>query len=84
MGPEIEAAGADALLVVTPAYNKPAQAGLDVHFEQCCAVLCHLLYNVLDTGVDLKPETIYGLADVPNIVAIEATVTWSAPRRSDA
>jgi 4-hydroxy-tetrahydrodipicolinate synthase len=72
-----EKAGADAVLVVTPAYNKPSQTGLEAHFvtvaENCGLPIC--LYNVPGrTGVDLLPETVLRLADHERIVAIkEAT-----------
>ncbi len=70
-------AGADALLHVTPYYNKPTQDGLYQHFAACAAAtdLPVVLYNVPGrTGVDLLPDTVLRLADLPNVVAIkEAT-----------
>jgi 4-hydroxy-tetrahydrodipicolinate synthase len=72
-----EKAGADALLVVTPAYNRPEQSGLLLHFktvaENTGLPIC--LYNVPSrTGVDLLPETVAELAQHERIVAIkEAT-----------
>ena len=69
--------GADALLHVTPYYNKPTQEGLFRHFEAIAKAtpLPVILYNVPGrTGCDLLPETIERLADVERVVAIkEAT-----------
>ncbi|RMH40410.1 MAG: 4-hydroxy-tetrahydrodipicolinate synthase [Deltaproteobacteria bacterium] len=70
-------AGADALLHVTPYYNKPTQQGLYVHFEAVARAgrLPVVLYNVPGrTSCDLLPETVERLAAVDYIVAIkEAT-----------
>ena len=75
---EAEAAGADALLLVTPYYNRATQGGLYVHFKDTADAVnipC-ILYNVPSrTGCNILPETAVKLArDVKNIVAIkEAT-----------
>lgn len=68
---------ADACLLVTPYYNKPTQEGLYQHFRACAGAVAipQILYNVPGrTGVDLLPETVGRLAEIPNIIGIkEAT-----------
>jgi 4-hydroxy-tetrahydrodipicolinate synthase len=69
--------GADALLIVTPAYNRPSQEGLYQHFEAAAqaATVPLILYNVPGrTAVDLLPETVVRLAQLPCIVAIKEAV----------
>lgn len=69
-----EDAGADALLHVTPYYNRPNQEGLFRHFEAIAKAskLPVILYNVpTRTACDLLTDTVVRLADFPNIVAIK-------------
>jgi 4-hydroxy-tetrahydrodipicolinate synthase len=67
--------GVDALLVVSPYYNRPPQAGLRAHYEALAAAvdLPIVLYDVPGrTGRAMAVETIVGLAtDVPTIVALK-------------
>ncbi|MDR1465200.1 MAG: 4-hydroxy-tetrahydrodipicolinate synthase [Oscillospiraceae bacterium] len=69
---EAERAGADALLMVTPYYNKTSQAGLIKHFTYV-ADRVHtpiILYNVPSrTGVNILPETYQTLSRHENIAA---------------
>lgn len=69
--------GADGALLVTPYYNKPSQEGLYRHYKTVAeaVALPQVLYNVPGrTSVNLLPETVARLAEIPNIVAIkEAT-----------
>ncbi|MBE6920476.1 MAG: 4-hydroxy-tetrahydrodipicolinate synthase [Ruminococcaceae bacterium] len=67
-------AGADAVLVVTPYYNKATQSGLIAHFTQVAdvATVPVILYNVPGrTGCNLQPKTLATLAEHPNIVALK-------------
>lgn len=71
---EAEAIGVDALLVVTPYYNKTSQAGLVKHFTTIAdsVNIPMILYSVASrTGVNIAPETVCKLAEHKNIVAIK-------------
>ena len=68
-------AGADALLLVNPYYNKPTQKGLYLHFRKIAdsvSIPC-VLYNIKGrTGVNLETETLVRLAnDCENIIAVK-------------
>jgi len=70
--------GAQGALIVTPYYNKPTQAGLVEHFRAIARAhpgFPIVAYNVPGrTGVDMLPETVQRLCDIPEVVAIkEAT-----------
>lgn len=65
---------ADAVLVVTPYYNKPTQEGLFRHYEYLARKvdIPIVLYNVPGrTGVSVAPETVARLAKIPTIIAIK-------------
>jgi 4-hydroxy-tetrahydrodipicolinate synthase len=67
----------DALLLVTPAYNRPPQEGLYRHFAAAAAAARKplLLYNVpARTAVDMKPATVARLARLAGIVGIKEAV----------
>lgn len=66
--------GADALLLVTPYYNKATQAGLVEMYKAIAHEVSRpiILYNVPSrTGVNIEPQTYLALAEEPNIVAIK-------------
>ncbi len=69
-----ERAGANALLHVTPYYNKPTQEGLFRHYEAIAkaTALPIILYNVPGrTACDLLPDTVVRLAEFDNIIGIK-------------
>lgn len=73
-----EEAGADAVMVVVPYYNKPTQAGLRGHFVAVAkAVKCPVVvYNIPGrSGVDLMPDTLGAILEsAPNVACVkEAT-----------
>lgn len=68
------AAGADGVMIVTPYYNKPTQAGILTHFRMIADAtdLPVILYDIPGrTGVEIKYDTILRLAKHPNILAIK-------------
>ena len=67
-------AGADGLLIVTPYYNKPPQAGIEAHFKAVANAtdLPIMMYDIPGrTGVEIESDTIVRLFELPNIVALK-------------
>jgi 4-hydroxy-tetrahydrodipicolinate synthase len=82
-------AGADGLLVVTPYYNKPPQAGIEAHFRAMADAtdVPVMMYDSPGrTGVPIEPDTICRLAEHKNIVALKdakgdvASTSWVIKR----
>ncbi|AZB42992.1 4-hydroxy-tetrahydrodipicolinate synthase [Bacillus sp. FJAT-42376] len=69
-----EEAGADAVMLVTPYYNKPSQEGIFQHYKAIAesTKLPVMIYNVPGrTVVKMTAETIIRLAEIPNITAVK-------------
>ncbi|MEZ5094312.1 4-hydroxy-tetrahydrodipicolinate synthase [Nocardioides sp.] len=74
---QAEKLGADGMLLVTPYYNKPSQAGILEHFRQVvdAAPLPVMLYDVPGrTGVAIAPETYRRAAEWESVVAVKDAV----------
>jgi 4-hydroxy-tetrahydrodipicolinate synthase len=71
---EATARGADAVLVVTPYYNKPSRRGLKAHFEAVAAATSKpvFVYNIPTRCViNIEPDLFAELAEVENIAAVK-------------
>lgn len=69
-----EKIGMDGLLIVTPYYNKPTQAGVEAHFRSLAdsVDLPIMLYDIPGrSGIPIATETLISLAGHPNIVAVK-------------
>lgn len=74
LGQEYVGLGADAILSVTPYYNKPSQAGLIAHYQAVADAvkLPIILYSVQPrTNVNIEVPTILELAKIPNIIGVK-------------
>ncbi|MFC7063722.1 4-hydroxy-tetrahydrodipicolinate synthase [Halobacillus seohaensis] len=71
---QAEEAGVDAVMLVTPYYNKPSQEGLYQHFQAIAQAtpLPVMLYNIPGrSAVNMAPETIIRLSEIHNIVSVK-------------
>ncbi|PYQ60167.1 MAG: 4-hydroxy-tetrahydrodipicolinate synthase, partial [Acidobacteria bacterium] len=71
---DLEALGADGLLVVTPYYNKPTPEGLYQHFREVARAtrLPIVVYNVPGrTAVNVEPATLARLAEIETVVGVK-------------
>ena len=71
---QAEESGADAILTVTPYYNKTTQEGLYQHFRAVAESvnIPVILYNVPSrTNLNIDPDTVQRLSEIDNIVAIK-------------
>lgn len=70
----IDLEGVNAILSITPYYNKPSQEGLYQHFKVIAehSPLPIILYTIFSrTNCNLEPETTLRLAEIPNIIGIK-------------
>ncbi|MGB2851842.1 MAG: 4-hydroxy-tetrahydrodipicolinate synthase [Solirubrobacterales bacterium] len=70
----VTAAGADAVLIVTPYYNKPNPAGIRAHFEACAEAteLPLVIYNIPSRCViNIPPHDLAELAKIDNVAAVK-------------
>ena len=67
--------GVDGILSVSPAYNKPTQAGLIAHYTQIASAVAPLpviVYNVPGrTAGNIEPATLARLAQIPNLIGVK-------------
>jgi 4-hydroxy-tetrahydrodipicolinate synthase len=71
---ELKALGASGILSVTPYYNKPTQEGLYQHYRAIAesTTLPIIVYSVQGrTSVNVEPETLVRLAEIPNILGVK-------------
>ena len=69
-----EALRVDAIMIVTPYYNKPNQKGMVAHFEAIAKeiTLPVVVYNIPSRSVvNLEPETVIALSKIPNIQIVK-------------
>jgi len=68
-------AGMDAVLIVTPYYNRPSQAGIEAHFHHVCAAteLPVIVYDIpVRTGRKISTDLILRMArEIPNVVGLK-------------
>ena len=68
-------AGMDAVLIVTPYYNRPSQAGIEAHFRHVCAAteLPVIVYDIpVRTGRKISTDLILRMArEIPNVVGLK-------------
>ena len=66
--------GVDAILSVTPYYNKPTPQGLILHFREIAkaAGLAVIIYNVPSrTGINVEPDTLFRLAEIEHVAGVK-------------